>query len=56
MKHWFCAECECEVGLGKHGQCEVCGSEAVDLLPDPSELSRPVSMKIAESDSAVVCS
>lgn len=33
MKHWYCAECETEVALGKHGQCECCGSEAVDLLP-----------------------
>ena len=34
MKHWWCMGCEAEVRLGKHGQCEVCGSEAVDLLPE----------------------
>jgi len=56
MKHWYCAECEREVGLGKHGQCEICGSEAVDLLPDGSDLNRPVSMNATDSDSALACS
>lgn len=41
MKHWYCAECETEVALGKHGQCECCGSEAVDLLPAEEQVSSP---------------
>lgn len=32
MKIWWCMECDAEVKLGKHGQCENCGSEAVDLI------------------------
>ena len=56
MKHWWCAECEGKVGLGKHGQCEVCGSEAVDLLPQTGELTGPVSVKGTGSNSAVACS
>jgi len=43
MKHWWCAECEKEVGLGKHGRCECCESEAVDLLPEDGELTGSVS-------------
>ena len=29
MKHWWCAGCEAEVGLDRHGRCGICGSEAV---------------------------
>jgi hypothetical protein len=39
MKHWWCMECDAEVGLGKHGQCGTCGSEAVDLLLAEGESS-----------------
>jgi Zn finger protein HypA/HybF involved in hydrogenase expression len=38
MKRWWCMNCDQEVQLGKHGQCEVCGSEAVDMLPMDSDL------------------
>jgi len=48
MKRWWCMECQVEVGLGKHGQCETCGSEAVDLLPTEDDLSRSVSTKNEE--------
>lgn len=54
MKHWWCVECQAEVGLGKHGQCEICGSEAVDSLPTDDELSRPVSTKITDSNPSPV--
>jgi len=39
MKHWWCMECEAEVGLGKHGRCAVCDSEAVELLPNRGDIS-----------------
>jgi len=52
MKHWWCMECQKEVGLGKHGRCEICESEAVDLLPEDSELTSSVST--AETDSEPV--
>ena len=43
MKLWWCVECQAKVGLGKHGRCEKCESEAVDLLPDNGELKRSAS-------------
>lgn len=51
MKHWWCMECQAEVGLGKHGRCEVCESEAVDLLPEDGELNHTVSMATTTSES-----
>jgi hypothetical protein len=56
MKHWWCVECQAEVGLGKHGRCEVCESEAVDLLPEDGKLSHPVSATPTDSDSVPACS
>jgi len=52
MKLWWCVECQKNVGLGKHGKCETCGSEAVDLLPDDSELNRSASAASNVSESA----
>ena len=52
MKHWWCMECQANVGLGKHGRCEICESEAVDLLSTDGELNRPVSMTPMDSDPA----
>jgi hypothetical protein len=43
MKHWWCMECQAKVGLGKHGRCAVCDSEAVDPLPADAELNCSVS-------------
>lgn len=43
MKRWWCMECQAEVGLGKHGRCAVCDSEAVDPLPADAKLTAPVS-------------
>ena len=37
MKHWWCMGCQAEVKLSKHGRCEVCDSEAVDLLPSEAD-------------------
>jgi hypothetical protein len=56
MKHWWCAECQAEVGLSKHGRCAICNSEAVDLLATNDELSRPVSAVLTNSDEARGCS
>ncbi len=42
MERWWCMDCKAPVGLDKHGRCDVCESEAVDLL----ERGRgPVKMK-----------
>lgn len=51
MKHWWCAECQSNVKLGKHGRCEVCESEAVDLISQDTELNR--SVEHSESDPAL---
>jgi len=37
-------ECQTEVGLNKHGRCEICNSESVDLLFTETELNRSVPM------------
>ena len=50
MKHWWCMGCETEVKLGKHGQCEVCGSEAVDFVEGDGGLSYSISMGKLESE------
>ena len=55
MKNWWCMECETERVLGKHGQCEMCGSEAVFLLPTNEEISRSVSAENEHSDPAPAC-
>ena len=54
MKHWWCAECQAKVNLGKHGRCEVCESEAVDRISQDTEVNRSVSMERSDSDSALV--
>jgi len=54
MKLWWCMECQAKVGLGKHGRCEVCESEAVDLLPEDGELNHPVSAVHKDSDTSLV--
>jgi rRNA maturation endonuclease Nob1 len=56
MKLWWCVECQAKVALGKHGRCETCGSEAVDLLEETSELNRSAPATPAVSDSASACS
>ncbi len=55
MKHWWCVECQANVGLGKHGRCAICDSEAVDLLPTDSELNRSVSATLKPSEPAPAC-
>ena len=52
MKRWWCMNCDREVRLGKHGQCEDCGSEAVDTLPADAELSH--SFSAADGDTETV--
>jgi rRNA maturation endonuclease Nob1 len=56
MKLWWCVECQAKVELGKHGRCGMCGSEAVDLLPEDGELNRSASAVPTVSDSASACS
>jgi hypothetical protein len=51
MKRWWCMGCQAEVGLSKHGRCEVCDSEAVDSLPSGNELNGSVSMASTNADS-----
>jgi hypothetical protein len=55
MKHWWCAECQVEVGLGKHGRCDICDSEAVDLLPIDARLTCSVSAIAEHSEPASAC-
>jgi len=43
MRYWWCMECQTNVGLDKHGRCECCNSESVDLLNGESNLNRSVS-------------
>lgn len=52
MKHWWCMGCEIEVRLGKHGQCEVCGSEAVDFVESSEDVSHSFSINKLESKPA----
>ena len=52
MKRWWCMNCDREVRLGKHGQCEDCGSEAVDMLPAEAELSHSFSAVDGVSETA----
>jgi hypothetical protein len=49
MKHWWCMGCDTEVRLGKHGQCEVCGSEAVDLVGNDEGVSGSSSTRKRDS-------
>jgi hypothetical protein len=60
MKLWWCVECQAKVGLGKHGRCEKCESEAVDLLPDnlpqTGELKHSASAETNVSGLASACS
>jgi hypothetical protein len=56
MSHWWCMECEAEVGLGKHGRCAICESQAVDLLLNEDELTRPDSATPLDSDPVPACS
>jgi hypothetical protein len=60
MKLWWCVECQAKVGLGKHGRCEKCESEAVDLLPESlpenGELNRSASEETTDSSLASACS
>jgi hypothetical protein len=55
MKLWWCVECQARVGLGKHGRCEICESEAVDLLPDEDDVNRSDSMAAMDMDEVTVC-
>jgi hypothetical protein len=55
MKHWWCAECQVEVRLGKHGRCATCDSEAVDLLPIDRELNSSVSAITEHLEPAQAC-
>ncbi len=52
MKHWWCMGCQAEVKLSKHGRCEVCDSEAVDMLPAEAESNGSFSMTSEEPETA----
>jgi hypothetical protein len=55
MKLWWCVECQAKVGLGRHGQCEVCESQAVDLISSDGELSHSAAKGHKQSDAAQGC-
>ncbi len=43
MKRWYCMDCRSPVELNKHGRCEGCESEAVDLIDSNDDLTHSVS-------------
>jgi hypothetical protein len=43
MKRWYCMDCRSAVELNKHGRCEGCESEAVDLIGSTDDVNRSVS-------------
>jgi rRNA maturation endonuclease Nob1 len=56
MKRWFCMGCQKVVKLDKHGRCEICESEAVDLLFTEEQVNSPVSVVNNDSESSSVAS
>ena len=54
MKRWWCMECQVEVELNKHGRCEICESEGVDLLIE-GELSPALSATATDTASVSAC-
>jgi Zn finger protein HypA/HybF involved in hydrogenase expression len=52
MKRWWCMDCHCGVNLDKHGRCESCESEAVQLCRADTTRVTPV----AVSGDMVTCS
>lgn len=56
MKHWWCMGCETQVRLDKHGQCETCGSEAVDFLEEVTDVSPSVSAGNCDLKASLTCS
>ena len=55
MKHWWCAECDAEVGLDRHGRCGICGSEAVDQIFAEDQANRPGTATATDSSKTPVC-
>ena len=51
MKRWVCMDCENEVELDRHGRCEHCDSEAVDLVESTGDLTLYFSMIKAATSS-----
>jgi hypothetical protein len=43
MKRWWCMDCRNPVELNRHGRCECCESEAVDLIDSENEITCSVS-------------
>jgi hypothetical protein len=33
---WWCADCRASIELDRHGRCDTCGSDAVDLMERPT--------------------
>ena len=55
MKHWWCMGCETQVRLDKHGQCDTCGSEAVDFLGEIKEVSHAASEGSRDLKTSLTC-
>jgi hypothetical protein len=36
MKPWHCINCSSVIELDRHGRCEVCGSDSVDVAVRPA--------------------
>ena len=37
---WWCIDCRSSVELDRHGRCDTCGSDAVDLMERPTLYKR----------------
>jgi len=48
MKRWWCMDCRTSTELNKHGKCEACDSEAVDLIGSVNVVTHSVSNTQAE--------
>lgn len=55
IKRWWCMDCRSAVNLDKHGRCESCASEAVDLFNPDTTQGSPVAMAETVVTSSLSC-
>jgi len=55
MKRWLCMDCRNVMELDKHGRCEHCDSEAVDLKEPGDGLTHAGSAAQAGASSSGAC-
>ncbi|HEV2340920.1 MAG TPA: hypothetical protein VGS15_03875 [Candidatus Acidoferrales bacterium] len=37
-RKWWCADCRVPINLDRHGRCDSCGSDAVDMMLHPNRV------------------